>query len=107
MNWLRVSALCLLQIAAMSSAATAQVAMPDASTMAGVPLPAGDLPDATVSVRVVRERMGNNVVGAEVTLHIGGATRTAKTDAQGRAQFDGIPPGTVVEASAAIDGEAA
>ena len=106
MNWLRLSAFCVLHFAFSVSVAIAQVAMPDASSMAGVPLPSGDLPDAAVSVRVVRERMGNNVAGVEVTLHIGGATRLVKTDAQGRAQFEGIPPGTVVEASATVDGEA-
>ena len=46
----------------------AQVAMPDAAQMSGMPLPAPELPNATVTVRVVRERMGNNVPGQEVTL---------------------------------------
>ena len=59
-----------------------------------------------VSVRVVRERMGNNVAGQEVTLLVGGSRRTAKTDQQGRAQFDGLPPGTVVQATTTVDGEA-
>ena len=86
--------------------ARAQVNMPDPSAIAGQPLPAPELPNATVSVRVVRERMGNNVAGHEVTLHVGSTPRTAKTDAQGRAQFDGIPPGTVVQASTTVDGEA-
>lgn len=89
-----------------ASGASAQIDMPDASAMAGVPLPAPELPNATVVIRVVRERMGNNVAGQVVTLQIGGSTRTATTDAQGRAQFDGIAPGTVVQASATVDGEA-
>ena len=80
--------------------------MPDPSTIAGQPLPAPELPNATVSVRVVRERMGNNVVGQEVTLNVGNSPRRATTDAQGRAQFDGIPPGTVVQATTTVDGEA-
>lgn len=79
--------------------------MPDPSAMAGQPLPAPELPNGTVSVRVVRERMGNNVAGQEVTLNVGSTPRTAKTDAQGRAQFDGIPPGTVVQATTTVDGE--
>jgi hypothetical protein len=86
--------------------ARAQVAMPDPSAIAGVPLPAPELPNAAVSVRVVRERMGNNVTRHEVTLLVGGSPRTATTDAQGRAQFDGIPPGTVVHAATTVDGEA-
>jgi hypothetical protein len=80
--------------------------MPDPSAIAGQPLPAPELPNATVSVRVVRERMGNNVTGHEVTLNVGNSPRTAKTDAQGRAQFDGIPPGTLVQATTTVDGEA-
>ena len=88
-----------------ASAASAQVNMPDPSAIAGQPLPAPELPNATVSVRVVRERMGNNVAGQPVTLNVGNAPRTAKTDAQGRAQFDGLPPGTVVQATTTVDGE--
>jgi hypothetical protein len=88
-----------------ASAASAQVAMPDPSAIAGQPLPAPELPNATVSVRVVRERMGNNVAGQDVALLVGGSRRTAKTDQQGRAQFDGLPPGTVVQATTTVDGE--
>jgi hypothetical protein len=64
------------------------------------------LPNATVSVRVVRERMGNNVAGQEVTLNVGSTPRRAKTDEQGRAEFTGIPPGTIVQATTTVDGEA-
>ena len=85
--------------------ASAQVNMPDPSAIAGQPLPAPELPNATVSVRVVRERMGNNVAGHEVTLNVGNSPRRATTDAQGRAQFDGISPGTVVQATSTVDGE--
>lgn len=79
--------------------------MPDPSAIAGVPLPAPELPNAVVSVRVVRERMGNNVAGQDVTLLVGAARRAAKTDQQGRAQFEGLPPGTVVQATTTVDGE--
>ena len=88
-----------------SATAAGQVNMPDPSAIAGQPLPAPELPNATVSVRVVRERMGNNVAGQAVTLNVGNSPRTAKTDAQGRAQFDGLPPGTVVQATTTVDGE--
>ena len=54
---------------------------------------------------MVRERMGNNVAGHEVTLNVGNSPNTAKTDAQGRAQFSGLPPGTVVQATTTVDGE--
>jgi hypothetical protein len=89
----------------LATAASAQVNMPDPSAIAGQPLPAPELPNAAVSVRVVRERMGNNVAGHEVTLNVGNSPRTAKTDAQGRAQFNGLPPGTVVQATTTVDGE--
>ena len=79
--------------------------MPDPSAIAGTPLPAPELPDRTVTVRVVRERMGNNIAGQAVTLKVGTDSRTAKTDDQGRAQFDGLAAGTAVQATTIVDGE--
>jgi hypothetical protein len=99
--WHLVAGICLL----FAGGASAQVNMPDPSAIAGQPLPAPELPNATVSVRVVRERMGNNVAGQEVTLNVGSTPRAAKTDDQGRAQFEGIAPGTVVQATTTVDGE--
>ena len=95
----------LLIVLSIATSSFAQVAMPDASAMAGTPLPAPELPDATVTVRVLRERMGNNVAGQSVTLTVGGAPRTATTDGQGRAQFEGLVAGTLVRASTTVDGE--
>jgi hypothetical protein len=89
----------------MASTAFAQVDMPDPSAIAGTPLPAPELPNGTITVRVVRERMGNNVAGQDVTLTIGQDKRTVKTDAQGRAQFDGLPSGASVQATTTVDGE--
>ncbi len=83
----------------------AQIATPDPGAMAGAPLPAPELADATITVRVLRERMGNNVEGQAVALRVGGSSRTATTDAQGRAQFEGLAAGTLVQASATVDGE--
>src|SRR5262245_7213061 len=85
--------------------ASAQVEMPDPSAIAGTPLPAPELPARTVTVRVVRERMGNNVAGQDVTLIVGSDKRTIKTDAQGRAQFDGLNVGATVQATTTVDGE--
>ncbi len=96
---------CVVLQLALAAVASAQVAMPDPSAIAGTPLPAPELPNATVSVRVVRERMGNNVAGQEVTLLVGATPRRATTDAQGRAQFDGLTPGVIVQASTTVDGE--
>ncbi len=85
--------------------AFAQMATPDPSAMAGLPLPVGDLPDASVTVRVLRERMGNNISGQLVALRVGTESRTATTDAQGRAQFSALPAGASVQASTTVDGE--
>lgn len=83
----------------------AQVAMPDATQMSGVPLPAGDLPNGTVTVRVVRERMGNNIAGQEVALVTPDGRVTAVTDAQGRAEFTSVAPGSRVTATTTVGGE--
>lgn len=88
-----------------ASTAFAQVEMPDPSAIAGTPLPAPELAPGTVTVRVVRERMGNNVADQDVTLTIGAAKRTLKTDAQGRAQFAGLTAGAMVQATTSVDGE--
>ena len=88
-----------------ATAALAQVEMPDPSAMAGTPLPAPELPNGSITVRVVRERMGNNIAGQDVTLRVGTEARRGQTDAQGRAQFDGIAPGTMVQATTTVDGE--
>src|SRR5688572_745052 len=102
---MRIKTVAVAVIALFAASASAQVAMPDPSAIAGTPLPAPELPDATVTVRVVRERMGNNVSGQAVTLKVGTTSRTGTTDEQGRAQFDGIAAGTLVQATATVDGE--
>ena len=79
--------------------------MPDPSAIAGTPLPAPELATGTVTVRVVKERMGNNVAGQDVTLTIGQDKRTIKTDAQGRAQFVALTSGATVQATTTVDGE--
>ena len=79
--------------------------MPDPSQMAGRPLPAPELSTGMVSVRLVRERMGNNIANHPVTLRAGERTLNATTDAQGRAQFGDVPPGTQITVEAVVDGE--
>jgi hypothetical protein len=88
-------------ILTLSSLASAQ--MPDVSKMSGVPLPTNDLPVGTVSVRVVRGSLSNNITNHPVELR-GGVEKRAVTDAQGRAQFTNLPPGTIVRATTTIDG---
>jgi hypothetical protein len=94
----------LLAIVLLAASLAAQQ-MPDASQMAGQPLPAPDLPTGTVSVRLVRERMGNNVVDHPVTLKTADRTLSGKTDAQGRATFSSLAAGTRLTAEATVDGE--
>lgn len=102
-----LSALLLGALLASAAPADAQTgaAMPDASQMAGLPIGAPELGDGVVSVRVVRERMGNNIANHPVSLHAGARTWNATTDDQGRAQFTGIAAGTTVHAEATVDGE--
>src|SRR5688500_8648335 len=84
---------------------SAQVAMPDPALIHGRAIPAAELPVGTVTVRVVREAIGNNVAGQDVRLTVAGSPRSAKTDDQGRAEFTNLPPGAEVRAEAAVSGE--
>lgn len=95
----------MLFIALAATPAAAQVAMPDPSQIAGRALPGPELPNGTVSVRLVRESIGNNIVGHEVTVRAGDTTRAAKTDESGRAQITGLPAGASAVAEAVVDGE--
>ncbi|OFW01734.1 MAG: hypothetical protein A3I61_15190 [Acidobacteria bacterium RIFCSPLOWO2_02_FULL_68_18] len=58
-----------------------------------------------MTVRLVREQLGSNVVGQEVQLTADGTPRTAKTDDQGRATFEGVPGGVAGRARATVGGE--
>jgi hypothetical protein len=79
--------------------------MPDPKQMAGIPRPVDDLPDGTVSVRLIRGSLSNNIVGHDVELQAGSRTLKAKTDDAGRAEFKGVAEGTTVRALAQVDGE--
>ena len=78
---------------------------PDATQMSGLPLPAPELPVGTLSVRVVRETMGNNLQGQTVSVTVGGQTKTGVTNAQGRAEFAGLPVGQTVVATTTVGDE--
>src|SRR5687768_10354262 len=84
----------------------AQIEMPDPSLIHGRAIPAPELPSGTVTVRVVREAIGNNIAGQDVRVTVGGTARTAKTDDQGRAEFAGLPQGAEARADATVGGEA-
>jgi hypothetical protein len=79
--------------------------MPDPSQVHGQPLPAGELPDGTVTVRVFREAIGNGVQGQRVRVTAAGQTFEATTDAAGRAEFARLPAGADARAESTVDGE--
>ncbi len=89
----------------LSSGAGAQD-MPDPSLIHGRAIPAQELAAGTVTVRVVREAIGNNVPGQQVRVSVGGTTRSATTDEQGRAEFTDLPKGgDGAIAEVTVDGE--
>src|SRR5688572_14136909 len=88
-----------------ASPALAQINMPDPSQIAGRALPAPELPDGTVSVRLVRESLGNNITGHEVAVTAGGVKRVARTDENGRAQIAGLPAGATATAETVVEDE--
>lgn len=79
--------------------------MPDPKQMSGRPLPVGDLPVGTVTVRVVRGSMANVIPNQPVELSGGPSPLTARTNDQGRAEFPGLRPGATVRATTTVDGE--
>jgi len=87
-----------------SGAADAQD-MPDPSLIHGRAIPASELGDGVVTVRVVREAIGNNIAGQQMELTVSGRTRTATTDEQGRAEFTNLPRREEARADATVDGE--
>ena len=93
----------LSAIVLVASSAAAQ--MPDARQMSGIPRPDPQLATGTVTVRVARGSFANPVDSLTVDLAVGSAPRQATTNAEGRAEFTGIAPGTRLKASAVVAGE--
>lgn len=79
--------------------------MPDAKQMSGVPLPVGDIPVGTVTVRVVRGSMANPLANEAVELVGGPSPVTVKTNDTGHAEFAGLRPGMRVKAVTTVNGE--
>jgi hypothetical protein len=100
---LMVGALCVLCVPRFVAG---QMQMPDPKQMSGIPRPVNDLPAGVVlSVRVIRGEMSNNIANHPVELHFGDQVRTVNTDADGRAEFSNVLPGTTVQAVTTVDGE--
>ena len=98
-------ALLLLLTAALLSAPQSVGAQMDPKAVAGIPLPVSDVAVGTVVVRVIKGSLANNLPDQPVELVGAGAPRTVRTDASGRAEFAGLPPGTRVSAVATVAGE--
>lgn len=79
--------------------------MPDARMMSGIPMPVADLPDGTVSVRVVRGEISSTLPGQQVELVVNGKSQVAKTDRSGHAQFSGLAAGSNATAAVTVGGE--
>jgi hypothetical protein len=79
--------------------------MPDPKQMSGIPRPVNDLPNGSVSVRLIRGDLSNNITNHAVELHVGSKVLTVKTDEAGRAEFDKLEAGATVKAVVDVDGE--
>jgi hypothetical protein len=103
-----VRLLVALLIALFARSAYAQppgIEMPDPKQMSGIPRPVTDLPPGSVSVRLIKGELSNNIADFPVELSVNGKVQTVKTDAQGRAQFDKLPAGATLKATATVEGE--
>jgi hypothetical protein len=85
--------------------AQAQLNMPDPALIHGKAIPAPELPTGTVTVRVVRETIGNNLSGQTVRMTTGSASRTDATDEEGRAEFPNLVAGVEGRAEVTVNGE--
>jgi hypothetical protein len=112
----RQSLVVLASIVALATVARAQPmmggggGMPNLAEIVGRPLPDRGMPTGTVSVRVSRKLPANAVAGVEVSAIIKNAggdlrRRTEKTDAGGRALFEGMVPGDEFRAEVTVDGK--
>lgn len=99
-----VLTLLLVSITASAAARQAGPQMPDPRQMSGVPLPTGDLPVGTITVRVIRGSLSNPLPGQRVEI-IGDAQASGTTNESGRAEFPNIRPGATIRATAVVDGE--
>jgi hypothetical protein len=73
---------------------------------AGMPLGDGSLAPGMLTVRIVRGDFSNNAADQDVTIEVtGAAAQTARTAADGRAQFVHLAVGASVRASATVDGQ--
>lgn len=103
--WVMGALLACALLLGLAGPARAQMGMPDARSMSGMPRPVDDLPNGSVVVLVVKGQITDALKGQAVELRAGVTTRTAKSDDTGHALFSGLPPGTAVRLSTVIDGQ--
>lgn len=73
---------------------------------AGMPLPDGELPPGSLTVRVVQGAFTANLSGIPVEVHVAGQPALRKpTGALGRAEFAHLPIGVEARAVAVVNGE--
>jgi hypothetical protein len=84
--------------------ASAQPMMMDPMKVSGIPRPDPQVPAGTITVRLVRGKMDNRMVGVAVTLSGGDKPVVQKTDPEGRATFGGLG-GSGPFVASAKDGE--
>jgi hypothetical protein len=97
--------LLVVSCALAAPAAVSAQTMPNPREMSGSVLPVSDIPAGTVSVRLIRGGFDRNISGHPIDFIIDGKTRTATTDASGRAQVSGLARGSKLRAVAVVDGE--
>lgn len=89
-----------------SAGALAQPMMIDPSQMSGIPRPDPQVPAGTITVRLIRGKLTERVVGAAVELLApDGKIATQKTDEEGRATFGGLQQPGPYQARASEEGE--
>src|SRR2546425_7018623 len=97
--------LCVLCVLCVDRAVMrAQFQMPDPKQMSGIPRPVNDLPNGSVSVRLIRGDLSNNITNHPVELHVGSKVLKVKTDEAGRAEFDKLEAGAAGLAGAPGEG---
>ena len=81
------------------------IPMPDPKQMSGIPRQDSAVPQGSVTVRLIRGDLANRITDQAVELFVDGKPLSAKTDAEGRAQFDKLMVGKTLKAVAVVDGE--
>ena len=79
--------------------------MMDPKQVAGMPLPVGDVPPGTVTVRVIRGALSNNIPDQVVELSVDNVRQQQKTGPTGRAEFTGLRPGARARAVTVVGKE--